>query len=82
MYKGLYLTLLIFFMGSLVSCSSLDGDAEEAAHLSKESMNYARQNNLEDAGKVYEESQKIISKYKETDKFDEFYKAYLNYLEN
>lgn len=59
----------------------MDDDAQKAAELSAISNNYAMNNEMEKSGKIYEEVQAIIDKYKKQDKFDDFYKLYSGYLE-
>lgn len=67
----------------LVSCSqpSMEDDARRAAELSIESNTSAMENDLRAAGKLYEQSQKIMNKYRQNGKFDEFYELYINCLQ-
>ncbi|MDR0823459.1 MAG: hypothetical protein LBN74_00060 [Prevotella sp.] len=73
-----YLFVLIIFY----ACSSVDGDAKKAAELNKESLEYAKKPDLHKAEELYKESREIINKYKETDKYEEFQKAYHQYMRN
>lgn len=70
----------LFFIPLLSSCSSVDGDAKEAADLNRRSINHARDLELEKAEKCYKESREIVNKYKDTDRFEEFYTAYNKYM--
>jgi hypothetical protein len=62
------------------SCSSADSDAEKAANLNRKSMEYAKELKLEEAEKLYKESREIIARYKDMEKFVEFYTAYNKYM--
>lgn len=78
--RVLWFVLAILF---LVACSepTIDDDAKKAAKLAAISNNYAKNNDMEKAGNTYREVQSIIDKYKQQDKFEEFYKLYSGYLE-
>lgn len=73
-------TLLMFILVSFSACSSLDGDAKKAAELSKKSINYAKDSDLQKAEELYQESQQIIDEYRKTDEYEEFQKAYNKYM--
>lgn len=83
MKKTKLILSFIFTILLLISCSepTMDDDAQKAAELSAISNNYAMNNEMEKAGKIYQEVQGIIEKYKKQDKFAEFYKLYSGYLE-
>ncbi|WP_165022773.1 MULTISPECIES: hypothetical protein [unclassified Dysgonomonas] len=82
MRKVLFLFVTLFLLITLGACSSVDGDAKEAAELNLKSLEYIRDNELDKAAAAFEESQAIIARYKGADHFDEFYKAYSNYMSN
>ena len=73
-------TIFIFILLSLSACSSLDGDAKKAAELSKKSIDYAKDSDLQKAEELYKESQQIIDEYRKTDEYEEFQKAYNKYM--
>jgi hypothetical protein len=79
MNKLISLALVLFFF-SFAACSSLEGDAQKAAKLNKESMQYAKEGNLEEAEKAYKDVQQIIDSYKDTEHYGEFYAAYNKYM--
>lgn len=74
------LSVSLFF----ISCSSIDGDAKEAAELNTKSMQALMNNNMEDAEKYYKESEAIMKVYadkgKESKEYQEFYTAFVGYL--
>lgn len=76
MHKFLYLALSIFSLGMFVACTSLEDDAKKAAELNRRSMGYAKENRMKDADETYKESQEIVAKYKDSDRFEEFYTIY------
>lgn len=80
--KGIF--ILLFFILGFVSCSerTLEEDATYAAQLTLQSDQYARDHDLSNASRLYNEVQTIINKYKELDKYDEFYLIYSNNLED
>lgn len=80
MKKLTSLPVILLFVFVLSSCSSLDSDAKKAAELNKESLEYIRQQNLEKAEKAYKASQEIVSRYKGTEQYMEFHKAYSEYM--
>lgn len=73
----LSLTLFIFIFSA---CSSLDGDAKKAAELNKKSLDYAKDSDLKKAEELYQESQQIVDKYRKTDEYEDFQKAYNKYM--
>lgn len=80
MRKVLFLFISLCFLIMFYACSSIDGDAKDAANLNKKSIGYIKENKLEKASDAYEQSQEIIARYKDTEQFDEFYTAYSNYM--
>lgn len=64
---------------TVAACSSVNGDAQKAADLKKKSQEYIKENNLEKAEQLFNESQAIIDKYVNTDDYDEFYNRFLEY---
>ena len=68
-----------FLLLTLVACSSVDSDAKKAANLKKESQECIRENDLEKAEQLFNESQTIIDQYRNTDNYDEFYDRFLEY---
>lgn len=72
------LTIILLFL--CVSCSSVDSDAKKAAELNLESIEYVKQQDLQEAEILYKESQEIVNRYKNTEKEEEFYVAYNKYL--
>lgn len=80
MKKLASLLVILLFVFILSSCSSLDSDAKKAAELNKESLEYVRQQNLEEAEKAYKASQEIVNRYKGTEQYLEFHKAYSGYM--
>lgn len=68
----------------MLSCSepTMEEDAQKAAYLSKISMELSVDNKLEEAEGNYAEVQKIMDKYRYTDKFQHFYDMYNLYLQN
>lgn len=75
-----FLLYASFFLFLFSSCSSVDGDAKEAADLNRRSMGHARNLELKRAEELYQESREIVNKYKDTDRFEEFYTAYNKYM--
>lgn len=71
-------TIILLFL--CVSCSSVDSDAKKAAELNLKSIEYIRKQDLQEAEKLYKQSQEIINHYKNTDDSNEFYTAYNKYL--
>lgn len=71
-----FIPLVILF----TACSSVDSDARKAAQLNKESIEYVKEGDLEEAERTYKESQEILSRYKGTEKYDEFQSAYNTYM--
>lgn len=71
-----FISLVILF----TACSSLDSDAKKAAQLNKESIEYVKEGDLEEAERAYKESQEILSRYKGTEEYDEFQSAYNTYM--
>lgn len=80
MIRKLFVSALSFLLLFLVSCNSVDSDAEQAAHLSHESIQYAKENKMGDAEKAFNQSQEIVKKYKDTEEYEAFYEAYTKYL--
>lgn len=64
----------------MISCSSIDNDAKQAAELNKKSLDYIKEQNLEKAEKLYNESQEIIARYKGTEQYTEFQRIYSEYM--
>ncbi|WP_029906606.1 hypothetical protein [Prevotella sp. 10(H)] len=75
-------SLLIVIFSSLffMACSTVDSDAKKAAELNKESIEYVKAGNLMEAERIYKESKEIVSRYKGTEKYNEFSKAYSTYM--
>lgn len=73
----------ISFSMLFLACSkpSMDDDARKAAELSGLSTQRAVDNDWSTSNKYYQEAQEIIDKYRDSDKFEEFYTLYNNYLE-
>lgn len=73
----------IFFSLFFMACSepSIQEDAQKAAELSRLSNVSAMENDLGAAGKLYNEAQEIMNKYRQNGKFDEFYQLYSSYLQ-
>lgn len=80
MRKFAYLSLISFSFIFTISCSSIDSDAKQAAELNKKSLNYIKEQNLEKAEKLYNESQEIIARYKGTEQYTEFQRIYSEYM--
>lgn len=80
MKKTISLFFILFTLITLASCSSVDGDAKEAAELNKKSISYIKEQNLEKAEELYKKSQKIIARYKGTEQYAEFHQIYSEYL--
>lgn len=80
MKKLAHLCIIFLSLTWLNSCNTLDSDAEKAAKLNLESLECIKKADLYRADELYKESQKIISLYKDTDKFQEFYTAYNKYM--
>jgi len=80
MRKLAYLLILSLSVW-LNSCNSLDSDAQEAAKLNLKSLECAKNADLQKAEELYKQSQEIIAQYKGTEKYQEFYTAYNNYME-
>ncbi len=72
------LAIILLFL--CVSCSSVDSDAKRAAELNLKSIEYIKEQDLQEAEKLYKESQEIVNKYKNTENSKEFYAAYNKYL--
>jgi hypothetical protein len=70
-----YISLIILFS----ACSSVDSDAQKAAQLNKESIEYVKEGDLQEAERAYKEAQEILSRYKGTEKYEEFQTAYNTY---
>lgn len=79
----LILVFSLFFSLFFLACSepSIQDDAHKAAELSRLSNASAMDNDLSNAGKLYNEVQTIMNKYRENGKFEEFYQLYNSYLE-
>ncbi|GAB6011009.1 hypothetical protein [Viscerimonas tarda] len=77
----LLLSFFLFFI-FVASCSepTLEEDARKAAYLTQQSMTYSRENNLEQAESNYNEVQRIMDKYRQTEDFRKFYDTYDFYL--
>jgi PBP1b-binding outer membrane lipoprotein LpoB len=75
------LAFLIFILFLFSACSSLDSDAKKAAELNKQSIEYAKNADLKKAEELYKESQEIVNSYIGSDEYDEFNKAYHQYME-
>ena len=82
MKKFLFLYATIFILIPLIGCSSVNGDAKKAAELNKKSLDYIKEQDLEEAEKAYKESQDIVSRYKGTEQYEEFHEAYNSYMLN
>lgn len=76
--------LLFIFISFFCACSepSIVDDARAAADLSRISNQCALENDMAGAGKAYSEAQVIMEKYKDLNKFDEFYQLYCSFLED
>lgn len=79
----LILLISAFFSIFLLACSepSIQDDAQKAAELSRLSNISAMENDLGAAGKLYNEAQEIMNKYRHNGKFDEFYQLYSSFLQ-
>ena len=64
---------------TLVSCNPMKSDAKKAATLINKSIEKTHALKLDDAEKSYLKAQKIINKYNEKDKTEEFYKLFVAY---
>jgi len=71
--------ILAIAMLAAMSCSSMNSDAKKAASLINKSIEQTQALKLENAEKTYLKAQKIIDKYKEKEKSDEFFKLFVNY---
>jgi len=78
--KKLVSLLAVALLLSYVSCSSVDSDAKEAAELNLKSIEYIREQDLQEAEELYKKSQEIINRYKNTGKAKDFYTAYNKYF--
>ncbi|MBD8387682.1 hypothetical protein [Dysgonomonas sp. BGC7] len=78
--KKLALLFSIILFVCLTSCSSVEGDAEKAASLNKESIDCIRNQDLQKAEELYKQSQEIIAQYKGTEKYEEFHTAYNKFM--
>jgi outer membrane protein assembly factor BamD (BamD/ComL family) len=78
--KLAFLLTFIFLVILFTACSSVDSDARKAAQLNKESIEYVKEGDLEEAERAYKEAQEILSRYKGTEKYDEFQTAYNTYM--
>lgn len=75
-----YLSVAFLALSSLLSsCSSVKSDAKDAATLVAESLEYTRDGNLEKAEERYKEYREIEARYKNTDNYEAFVKAYNEY---
>lgn len=83
MKKSIYIISIVLSMLVVQACGepTLEDDAQKAAELTSLSNQYTMDNDLSRAGKAYEEVQEIINKYKQQDKFDEFYQLYISILQ-
>lgn len=73
--------LLLATVILLSACNpSIEDDARSAADLTRISNEYARNNDMAAAGKAYNDVQDIMNKYKELDRFDEFFGLYNSYV--
>lgn len=81
--KTLKILLLVLFVPFIVACSepSMEDDARAAADLSRISNQCLLENDVAGAGKAYNEVQEIMDKYRDLNKFDEFYQMYGSFLE-
>lgn len=79
----LILLFSIFVTMFFLACSepTIQEDAQKAAELSRLSNISAMENDLGAAGKLYNESQTIMNKYRQNGKFEEFYQLYSGYLQ-
>ena len=73
-----YLHVLLIVL-TLVSCNPMKSDAKKAATLINKSIEKTHALKLDDAEKSYLKAQKIINKYNEKDKTEEFYKLFVAY---
>ena len=80
MKKLISLSVVAWMLLLFISCASVDRDAREAARLNKESMEYAKEGDLEEAERAYKDAQQIISDYKDTEYNEEFHAAYNKYM--
>ncbi|GAB6119484.1 outer membrane protein assembly factor BamD [Dysgonomonas termitidis] len=79
--KLAFLLTFISFIILFTACSSVDSDAKKAAQLNKESIGYVKEGDLEEAERAYKEAQEILSRYKGTEKYEEFQSAYNTYMQ-
>ncbi len=79
----LILLLSIFVSMFFLACSepTIQEDAQKAADLSRSSNTAAKENDLGTAGKLYNEAQVIMDKYRQNGRFDEFYQLYSGFLQ-
>ena len=63
----------------LISCNSTKSDAKKAASLINKSIEQTHLLKLEQAEKTFLKAQKIIDKYKEIDKTEDFYEHFVVY---
>ena len=75
-----FLLTFISFILLFSSCSSVDSDAKKAVQLNKESIEYVKEGDLQEAERAYKESQEIFFRYKGTEKYEEFQTAYNTYM--
>ena len=62
---------------TLVSCNSMKSDAKKAATLINKSIDKTHELKLKEAEKRYLKAQRIINKYEEKNKIEEFYKLFI-----
>lgn len=66
------------------SCSepTMEEDAQKAAQLTALSNKYSMENDMTNAASAYTKSEKIMNKYKDLGKFEEFYSLYISSLQD
>lgn len=79
MKKNINKIATLFLLVFLISCTSVDKDAKKAAKLTNSSIEKTVQLKLEDAEKDFKKSQKIINKYSNHKKKEQFYELYIKY---
>lgn len=78
-YKFKFLILLAMSFSFVACGNSMKEDAESAAELTLESLDYIIDRNLEKSEKAYLESKQIQKKY--TENSEAFYELYMTFLE-
>lgn len=80
-FKILFLAIIGSVLLSSCGKPSLEEDAQTAAELSNISNQRALDSDFSGAEKYYRDAQEIIDKYRNTDKFKDFFTLYNGFLE-